>query len=129
MKSKRTIRKRQFDATKPLRVFRTFDELFHHTSAENISDANISSFVEQERFENKDKITAMFDKKKANVPIPEINNSDKKDKAGFSDRSAVTELSLLNRAKDDDGPVEFYFKPLSQIRLSKAQQVSRVQFS
>lgn len=126
MKSKRIIRKRQFDTTKPLRLFRTFDELFHHTSTENITDANIIDFVEQERYENKDKITAMFDKKKANVPIPDINKSDRKDKGEFSDRSAATELSILNRNKDDDGAVEFIYKPIRHLKILKAQQANKV---
>ena len=124
MKNKRIIRKRQFDTTKPLRFFRTFDELFQYTSGENISDTNLTDFIEQEKYENRDKITSMFNKKKANVPIPDINNSEKKGKEGYSDKSATTELSLINRTKDEEAPVEFYFKPMHMLKTWGTKSIS-----
>ena len=117
-KNRRNIRKRQFETNKSLRIYKTYDELYSYVHGENVNETDISSFITQERFENKDKIAEMFWKKKANVPIPEINNIDKGEKSDPSVKSASTDCSNYVRPKDEEGPVEFIFKPMEPLNSS-----------
>lgn len=117
-KNRRNIRKRVFDTNKSLRIYKTHNELYSYIHGENVNETDISGFITLERIENKDKIAEMFCKKKANVPIPEINNLDKGDKSDPSVKSAITDCTNYVRPKDEEGPAEFTFKPMGPLTSS-----------
>ena len=117
-KNRRNIRKRQFETNKSLRIYRSLEEIYSYLHGENVNETDFKSFKTQESFENKDKIAEMFWKKKASVPIPEINSVDKGDKSDPSVASAITDWTNYVRPKDEEGAVEFTFKPMGSLPTS-----------
>lgn len=118
--TKRSIRKRQFDVKKSLKIFRDYNEIYHYINGENYTDTGLASFEANERYENKDKIAEMFEKKKKNVPIPEINRrNDIDDKANPSEKSANTDVTKeIYRPVEVEGPVDFKYRPMGPVKQS-----------
>lgn len=119
MKGRRNIRKRQFETAKSLKLFREYSSLYQYLNGENADENNISTFEAQERFENKDKITEMFLKKKKNIIIPAINDKIKKEekKSIPSENSELTDITNFYK-KEEKPAVEFIFKPMGKVKES-----------
>jgi hypothetical protein len=120
MANRRNIRKRQFDASKSLRLYRDYAQLYQYLNGDNANEDELRSFEGIERFENKDKIAEMFCKKKQNVVIPEINISGDKDKNESSEKSAQTDVTkeLLKNKEEDRPPIVFNITPMGPAPLS-----------
>lgn len=114
MANRRNIRKRQFDASKSLRLYRDYSQLYQYLNGDSPTEDELRSFEEMENFENKDKIAEMFCKKKQNVVIPEINFSGDKEKNADSEKSAQTNITkeLLKNKEEDRPPIVFNVKPM-----------------
>lgn len=126
--TKRSIRKRQFDVKKSLKIFREYNEMYHYLNGENYTDTGLASFEANERYENKEKIVEMFEKKKKNVPIPEINRrNDLDEKANPSEKSAYTDVTKeIYKPKEEEGPVDFKYKPMGQVKESYVKYTPRM---
>ena len=116
MANRRNIRKRQFDASKSLRLFKDYASLYQYVNGDNATQDALQTFEEMEKYENKDKIAEMFCKKKKNVEIPEINFKEEKekDKGNDSDKSGTTGTTqfIIKHKEEDKPPVIFDFKPM-----------------
>jgi hypothetical protein len=119
MKGRRNIRKRQFEAAKSLRLFREYSTLYQYLNGENADENNLSTFEAQERYENKDKITEMFLKKKKNIIIPTINKKfeSEEKKSIPSETSENTDITNLYK-KEEKPAVEFKFKQMGKVQDS-----------
>lgn len=108
------MRKRQFDVTKFHKLYRNYADLFNYLNGESIEKPDFGDFESKEIFENKDKVTEMFCKKRRNIPIPDIDINKPKSIDSVNIESANTELTLnLMRNKQENlPPVEFNFKPM-----------------
>lgn len=109
------MRKRQFDATKYLKLYRDYSALYQYLNGESANENDINAFEMQEKYENKDKIAEMFCKKRRNILIPDIDV--KKDKESTSKKSENTDVTrdLLKSKEEDKPPVDFYFKPMGKL--------------
>lgn len=111
----RNIRKRQFDASKSLRLYRDYAALFQYLHGDQSGENELKSFEEIERIDNKDKIAEMFLKKKRNVPIPDINAGLKENASNASDDTMKTGLTKEKARQEERPPAEFYFKPMGNV--------------
>ena len=109
MANRRNIRKRNFEATKSLKLYRDYESLFKFTMGENANESNLSTFEASEKFDNNNKITEMLSKKKKNVIIPAINYKNGKDDG--SERSENTDITQILK-KEEKEPVKFNFEPM-----------------
>jgi len=84
----RNIRKRQFDASKMLKLYKNYHEHYKFLNGDHSTESDFKTFEQVERIDTKDKIAEMFCKKKMNVPIPDINNYMKENISNKSDGSS-----------------------------------------
>jgi hypothetical protein len=125
--TKRSIRKRRlFDLKKSLKIYTDYNEIYHFLNGENYSEAGLNSFEANERYENKDKIAEMFEKKKKNVPIPVMNQKlDLDEKVNPSEKSSSTDATIF-KPREEEGPAEFKYKPMGPVNASYIKYTPRM---
>lgn len=116
MNSRRNIRKRHFEGTKSLRLFRDCDTLLHYINGENVSVSELETFKAQESVDNIQKISDMFSKRLSN--IPNTRPKQMKDVVS-SEKSANTDVTKdpLPKTKEQ-GPIKFEYQKLDSIPFS-----------
>ena len=126
--TKRSIRKRLFDVKKSLKIYRDYGEIYQYLNGENYTEAGLASFEANERYENKDKIAEMFEKKKKNVPIPIINQkTDIDEKGNPSEKSSSTEASKeIFKPREEEGPADFKYVPMGPVKESYIKYAPRM---